>query len=223
MISQNIKRSLKDSFLYSHFIILMFIMFYLIYTAMFSLMLPKNRVYSQINSIMLIILPMFVFMNFLYIQVLCLKKAISFSSTRKSFFIATQILKFIHSIEFFLIFLCCVYIMSVLFKTYDYLNFILDSKLVFIAGLLFLSCLGEFFGNIMAKFGLIAFIIMLFIIIIVSGGVGALSGIGLYRNFNILDLLDSFNFNLIIIIVFIVLGVLLSIIDWFQLKKYCVK
>lgn len=170
-------------------------------------------IFTSMAAIMTIIFSFIFFMKFEFIF---LKTSIGFSSTRKSFYIAVQILKIISSIALTIMYLIFINTVGILFNYAEIAKGFTNISFLFILVSIFIATLGEFCGiivNTMSKF--IVFLILFYLIIFFSAPI--LISQSIYTKS--LNNIYLYTMEFILLILYFVF----CIFNWLLLRKYCLK
>lgn len=170
-------------------------------------------IFTSMAAIMTIIFSFIFFMKFEFIF---LKTSIGFSSTRKSFYIAVQILKIISSIALTIMYLIFINTLGIVFNYAEIAKGFTNISFLFILVSIFIATLGEFCGiivNTMSKF--IVFLILFYLIIFFSAPI--LISQSIYTKS--LNNIYLYTMEFILLILYFVF----CIFNWLLLRKYCLK
>lgn len=170
-------------------------------------------IFTSMAAIMTIIFSFIFFMKFEFIF---LKTSIGFSSTRKSFYIAVQILKIISSIALTIMYLIFINTVGIVFNYAEIAKGFTNISFLFILVSIFIATLGEFCGiivNTMSKF--IVFLILFYLIIFFS--VPILISQSIYTKS--LNNIYLYKMEFILLILYFVF----CIFNWLLLRKYSLK
>lgn len=169
-------------------------------------------IFTSMAAIMTIIFSFIFFMKFEFIF---LKTSIGFSSTRKSFYIAVQILKIISSIALTVMYLIFINTVGIIFNYAEIAKGFTNISF-FILIFIFIATLGEFCGiivNTMSKF--IVFLILFYLIIFFSTPI--LISQSIYTKS--LNNIYLYTMEFILLILYFVF----CIFNWLLLRKYSLK
>lgn len=170
-------------------------------------------IFTSMAAIMTIIFSFIFFMKFEFIF---LKTSIGFSSTRKSFYIAVQILKIISSIALTIMYLIFINTLGIVFNYAEIAKGFTNISFLFILVSIFIATLGEFCGiivNTMSKF--IVFLILFYLIIFFSAPI--LISQSIYTKS--LNNIYLYTMEFILLILYFVF----CIFNWLLLRKYSLK
>lgn len=218
-----IRRILKNGLVFMlnmilvYIILLMSPLLFILNTKYYTYMAQGEQFTLGIFASMAIITTiLFSFIFFMKFEFIFLKNSIGFSSTRKSFYIAVQILKIISSIALTIMYLIFINTVGIIFNYAEIAKGFTNISFLFILVSIFIATLGEFCGiivNTMSKF--IVFLILFYLIIFFSAPI--LISQSIYTK--------SLNNTYLYIIQFIllILSSIFCVFNWLLIKKYSLK
>lgn len=218
-----IRRILKNGLVFMlnmilvYIILLMSPLLFILNTKYYTYMAQGEQFTLGIFASMAIITTiLFSFIFFMKFEFIFLKNSIGFSSTRKSFYIAVQILKIISSIALTIMYLIFINTVGIIFNYAEIAKGFTNISFLFILVSIFIATLGEFCGiivNTMSKF--IVFLILFYLIIFFSAPI--LISQSIYTKS--LNNIYLYTMEFILLILYFVF----CIFNWLLLRKYCLK
>lgn len=218
-----IRRILKNGLVFMlnmilvYIILLMSPLLFILNTKYYTYMAQEEQFTLGIFASMAIITTiLFSFIFFMKFEFIFLKNSIGFSSTRKSFYIAVQILKIISSIALTIMYLIFINTVGIVFNYAEIAKGFTNISFLFILVSIFIATLGEFCGiivNTMSKF--IVFLILFYLIIFFSAPI--LISQSIYTKS--LNNIYLYTMEFILLILYFVF----CIFNWLLLRKYCLK
>lgn len=148
-------------------------------------------------------------------QISGFRDAIHSSTTRKSFYMSTQIFKIVLSIFTLVLYLIFNFALTKLFNYNGFFKEAITSSLFIFSSVLFASTLAEFFGNIVNIVGKS----LIFIILNVMASCTFI----LAMIFSFQDRKPIFFYNPYISFIILSISILISIVNWFLIKKCSLK